>query len=287
MFFRKAGFVRAATAVVAGLVVAGVAGGALTHTQRAAAAPKAPAALPKGYKIVVGPAVTVPAGTSKTFKASCAAGSVAVGGGEENTSNTALVSMSSSYPTGQSWTTAVANAGSAKYTFHAYAICITKPALFVVKKVAVTNPPQSQTEGIAACPSGHALLGGGVQSGAIGKEAINGTTPLGSKWRAFVNNRDTIGYLIHVYAVCGKSPAGRKIFTSSTIPNPGSSFTFGTEGCPGKVPLSGGALSNSSDLYTDINESAPITNGWDIWMDNVMSNATSFTVSEICAGTSG
>lgn len=242
-----------------------------------------PAAQPKGYKVVTGPAKSIAAGKAGTVTATCPTGAVAVGGGEINTSGSTLVIMSSSYPSGQKWTATVGNGTTSSITAHAEATCMVKPAGYKVVKTTVSNSAQSQTEGIATCASGVAI-GGGARAASGLQQAVNTSeTGNGGNWVVYENNRDLAAHSVQVFAVCAKQPKGYAIVHSSPITNPGGVQGAGGVSCASGVPLSGGLESASSDLYTDINQSEPFPGGWQVTMDNVNSTPTTFIVSVICA----
>jgi hypothetical protein len=83
-------------------------------------------------------------------------------------------------------------------------------------------------------------------------------------------------------------PAGYSIATSASLALPAGQQTFGSVICPVKkgvqtVPLSGGALIDTSDVRAAINSSYPTTDGWDIRANNGSPNASAFTVYAVCA----
>jgi hypothetical protein len=237
--------------------------------------------------VVSGATVTVAAGHGVTLKATCPADTVAVGGGELYTSKSTLVTLSGSYPSGQTWVSTVENGSGASVKAHGRATCIPKPKKFKVVNVSVSNLGHNQTEGDAACPSGTFVIGGGVKSSSTLQQAVNSSyTGNGLDWLVFENNRDTAAHGMHVYAVCGKT--SDTVVQSSQVPSPGGVQASGSVACPaGEVALSGGVSSVSIDLYTDLNASAPTATGWKVTMDNVTSSATDFTVYAICASESG
>jgi hypothetical protein len=244
-----------------------------------------PLAKPKGYEVVTSGASVVTAGSTATVEATCPANRVVVGGGEDNSSGSTLADLSASYPSGRSWVSTFDNGGTATVTASAKAICIKKPAGFKIVKGPVTNAQQVQTEGLKVCPAGLVVLGGGAKTTDTVDQALNTSVPSanGSEWVVFVNNRAAVPHNFTVFAICADSPAGYVVEGSSVFPSPGSVQEPGDVVCPSGVPLSGGAFSGSSDLYTDINQSEPDPAGWQVTMDNVMSNATSFSVWAVCA----
>jgi hypothetical protein len=83
-------------------------------------------------------------------------------------------------------------------------------------------------------------------------------------------------------------PAGYTIVTSAAFNLPSGSLVPGSVTCPKKkgvqtVPLSGGALIDSSSLEANINSSYPFATGWRADADNLSGTATMFTVYAVCA----
>lgn len=83
-------------------------------------------------------------------------------------------------------------------------------------------------------------------------------------------------------------PAGYTIVTSAAITLPNGSLVPGAVTCPKKkgvqtVPLSGGALIDSSSLEANINSSYPFATGWRADADNLSGTATMFAVYAVCA----
>ena len=272
--------------VVSVVSVAGAIGvfvGTATAARQAPAAHRIAAAKPKGYTTVTGAAKTIAAGKGGAVTVTCPSGTVAVGGGEVNTSGSTLVTLSSSYPTGGTWTATIGNGTTSKITAHAKATCMTKPSGFKVVKAAVTNGAQSQTEGIATCATGVAI-GGGEKATSTLQQAVNSSaTGNGGNWVVYENNRSLAAHNLQVYVLCAKQPKGYQVVQSAPITNPGGVQAAGGVSCTSGVPLSGGANSVSTDLYADINQSGPSPGGWQVTMNNVNSNPTSFTVQVICA----
>jgi hypothetical protein len=276
---------RLVLSAVALVVVLGAFVGSAAAARRALVVRAVSAANPKGYEVVTGATKTAQGGPKAvTVNVTCPASTVAVGGGESNNSGLTLDSLSGSYPSGAKWIATVGKGSSQKITVHAQAVCITKPAGFRVVTKTVSNSAQSQTEGIASCPSGLVAIGGGVKTTSALQQALNSDeTGNGSNWVVYENNRDLTAHNYQVFVVCAKKPAGYTITTSSPWPSPGSTQVSGDVACPSGVPLSGGALSNSSDLYADMNTSESFTGGWEVDMNNVSSTPTTFTVQVICA----
>jgi hypothetical protein len=243
------------------------------------------AAQPPGYKEVTGTAKTIGAGKAGTVTVTCPTGTVAVGGGESNPSGSTLVTLSSSYPTGQKWTATVGNGTTSKVKAQAVATCMTKPSGSAVVKATVANGSQSQTEEIATCKGSTVAIGGGQKTTSSLQQATNTSeSGNGSNWVVYENNRDLSAHNFTVYAICAKQPSGYAIVQSSPITNPGGIQASGGATCPAGVPLSGGVNSVSTDLYADMNQSEPFGgDGWQATMNNVNSTPTSFTVEVICA----
>jgi hypothetical protein len=83
-------------------------------------------------------------------------------------------------------------------------------------------------------------------------------------------------------------PAGYTIVASAPYTLPNGSLVPGSATCPKKkgvqtVPLSGGALIDSSNLLANINSSYPSATAWHAEADNLSGAATMFTVYAVCA----
>jgi hypothetical protein len=78
-----------------------------------------------------------------------------------------------------------------------------------VQSGTVSNPMNNQTEGVAICPTGDIVLGGGVRSSAGAPSAqqdINSSFPFDStgsyEWRAYVDNNGSGNATFTVFAIC-------------------------------------------------------------------------------------
>jgi hypothetical protein len=83
-------------------------------------------------------------------------------------------------------------------------------------------------------------------------------------------------------------PAGYSIATSASLALPAGQQTLGSVVCPVKkgvqtVPLSGGALIDTSDVRAAINSSYPTKDGWDIRANNGSPTSSALTVYAVCA----
>jgi hypothetical protein len=72
---------------------------------------------------------------------------------------------------------------------------------------------------------------------------------------------------------------------SATFTNPAGSQTFGSVSCPANTRVSGGGVFGAGGTQQHVNSSFPASlgTGWDAWMNNTSTAASSFTVYAICA----
>jgi len=274
---------RVLVTVVVAASLAAVLGGYASRARATSRPQAAPAAAkPAGYKVVSGPTVSVPLGANVTLKATCPANLVAVGGGELDSSKSTVVMLAGSYPSGQTWVSTLHNGSAATIKAHARAVCITIPAKFKVVNTSWTNLPMSQTEGEADCPAGTFVIGGGVKAGNTSQQAVNSSyTGNGLNWLVFENNQDAVAHNMRAIAVCGKP--SYTVVQSSPIASPVDAQASGTVACPaGEVPLSGGASSDSTNIFAEVNASSPTAAGWKVAMNNGTPTASDFTVYAIC-----
>ena len=248
-----------------------------------------PAALPPGYTVGSGDAVTARAGEQARADVTCPGKTKPVGGGAANTSTSTLVSINSSYPAdNRSWRVYVNNLSDTDTTIAAYAVCVTLPeSKYTVSGGVYTGAPGVQTQGTAMCDSG-VVVGGGVYSLATDPAvSVNSLFPDSTtSWRADMNNGTGSPQSFSVYAICRNvKPAGYLLRVGTNRKNPAGSQTKVTVTCPGaRVPLSGGAVSDSSSTLASLNESIPTGQSWISYENNETGADSSVTPYVICAG---
>jgi hypothetical protein len=131
----------------------------------------------------------------------------------------------------------------------------------IVHSALVSAPSGLQTHGVAVCPTGKVVLGGGVDVQSSSVDAnVNGTYPEGTTaWGADVNNASGATISFRVWAVCGKQNAAYKVVESPfAIDVPPHGDTPLSISCPiGTRVLAGGAATNSGSTDVNLNSSYP------------------------------
>jgi hypothetical protein len=247
-----------------------------------APAPMAPAAIsakaPPGYAVVTGGTTSAPTGTQTRGTATCPAGTVPWGGGAVISGSNINLNLNSSFPSGSAWVADVNNVSGSTGLFNVYVVCAVAPRKYtVVESSAFTSPADGQAEGTVSCPANTVVLGGGSlsNSGSVAVN-LNSTLPNAStSWRADQNTNTSTSSTFEVFAICGKQRRKWAIVSGSSVPNPPSSQTLATVTCPaGTVPLSGGGYSSSASPAVDLNSTAPISHGWEVYEDNTSGAGT-------------
>jgi hypothetical protein len=222
----------------------------------AAAAPPAAAAQhppagtsashPAGYKIVHSGPLSAPPGTFDSGgSVACPAGTVVWGGGVVFFGGAnASLTVNTSQPVGSSgWEARVNNTGATTVQFQVDAICANRPAGYKLVFHTVDNPPNTQSQATATCPSPKVLLGGGTLSSADQVTAfLTSAWPKSSaKFTGYMFNGTATDQSFTVLAICGHKPAGYKIASNSAAVDAGFTLSDGIA-CPtGTSVLSGGA----------------------------------------------
>jgi hypothetical protein len=253
-----------------------------------AASPALSAGAPRGYVIVSSGFLTANTGTQTRGTVTCPVGTVPFGGGAFVSSSSTAANINSSIPSGNGWLADINNASGFATTFDVYAICAKAPLSYqVVVSTVTTNPAFSQSTALAACPIGTKVLGGGGYSFS-GSTAVNINTiiPSGNGWRTDMNNDTSAATALETYAVCGHKPRGYVVESGTVQTNGAGSETLATAACPAPtVPLSGGGFSFSGSPLVNMNTTAPISGGWEVYENNATTGATSIQAYVICAGT--
>jgi hypothetical protein len=96
------------------------------------------------------------------------------------------------------------NASSSASTFQVEAVCGARPARYTIAKLAVTQPTNAILEGGARCPTGTAVIGGGVNVASPGQNMVISADDDGgrSAWNLTVTNLTTTSHKVTTYAIC-------------------------------------------------------------------------------------
>jgi hypothetical protein len=159
---------------------------------------------PKGYKIVTASAAN-PSGAQTTATVTCPANTVVLSAGILSESDASSVGMTSLWPASSTKVTGkMLNASSSASTFQVEAVCAAKPARYSIAKLAVTLNTNTILEGGARCPTGTALLGGGVNVASPGQNLVVSADDDGgrSASNVTVTNLTTTSHKVTVYAIC-------------------------------------------------------------------------------------
>jgi hypothetical protein len=253
----------------------------------------ATASAPTGYTVATSGSALSSDGTVTSGSALCPAGTVVWGGGVYVSSSSPEASVQNSYPnvtTKKSWNASVVNFSGSDTWFTVYAVCAQQPAGYKIVKKAVPNPGYLQSGGLATCPAASVVLGGGgsTSSRSTGP-TMNATYPYRVNdvfgWVTDMNNFALANATLTVYAICAKpAPAGYAlVYAPSDVSNPSGSQTPGSVSCPaGRVPIGGGAYSNSKSPYVDLNTTYPTSSGWTVFENNTSGYGAIITPVVVC-----
>jgi hypothetical protein len=153
-----------------------------------------------------------PPGSDVFGSAACPAGTKVLGGGAQSASPDLHQTMNSSWPykVGSTyyWGVYMNNAGTGDDSFYVLAVCskysVSKAGYGIVDGTMVSNPAGTQTEASVTCPSGQAVIGGGIEaSSAQPAVNINTTDPYSdTSWDNFENNASVAGDSLLPIAIC-------------------------------------------------------------------------------------
>jgi len=136
----------------------------------------------------------------------CPTGTRVIGGGSSNPSQSLLVNMNTTVPSGNGWRVDQNNGTSSDTTMTIYAVCSKYGATQhygIHVGTAVDNPAGTERNASAFCPSGQSSLGGGVfaDEGSVAVN-INSTNPLTGGWSNYENNASSSDDTITPYVIC-------------------------------------------------------------------------------------
>ena len=268
------------------------AGKANTSTNQVAAT------APAKYIIVNSGSLTNPAGVESFGSATCplisGVQTMPTGGGVFITSGSLGANVNSSIPSGSSWEAWVNNNTSSDTSFTVYAICAKPKLTYNVASASITVPAGTETSGIAVCPSGQKVVGGGVFVSSSDLNAnVNQGNPLGNnEWLGYVNNGGSSSTSASVQAICEKystTKAGYSIVESSSSNAPAGTQDFAGAACPvvsgiQTSVLGGGESNGSTSIAFNINSIWPnFSTSYGTWVNNGSGSDASFSSWAICA----
>lgn len=254
---------------------------------------------PPSYLIVESLNLTAPAGQQTFGSVNCppnAAGKprYPYGGGVTINSTSLSVNINSSFPDGTSWGAYVNNASGGDTTFDVWAACaLQKLEYTVVTVTGVVNHAGSQDIGIANCPVGTKILGGGVVSWSqdLGVNMFSSFPVRITSWGWYVvmNNASNFDTKFDVEAVCSRYPKIAYTTSYGASSSPAGTQTFGSATCLSPtVPIGGGIEAYAGfPGYLSVNASStwPMPrSGWGVRQNNGSGTDTHFGIYAICAG---
>ena len=161
------------------------------------------------------------------------------------------------------------------------------PGYQLVRDGPLSAPPSAlDSGGLAQCPAGTVVWGGGVGSYANSTAlTVNTSEPYGTEgWDARINNAGSTTLQFYVDAICAKKPKGYKI-TYKTVDNATNTQSHATAVCPSpKVVIAGGALSTSDEVDAFLTSIGPAgTTKFKVFVYNGTSTDAKVTAYAICA----
>lgn len=271
----------------------GATAGSLAFTIPVAGAATRPPTAPPGYHLVSsGPIPLRPDRVLDTGgSVTCPTGTVPWGGGAGFTGGTPGVgeNVNTSAPSGNGWRARYNNAnGRPDDDFAVVGICANAPQGYTTTFAAVDNPPMTQVSGVATCPTGTVLLGGGVISTSDSVDA-SATSAFprgphayaGSMWNGTARDEK-----FDVFAICGAKPLGYTIVRSSETLNVAANtdIASGAE-CPHGTSLISGGVS-VTDPRPTVSLGASLPESRTDLLSEVLtatSGTVSVTTSVVCA----
>jgi hypothetical protein len=240
-------------------------------------------ASPPGYRVALGPILTVADGAQARSTAHCPKGTVPFGGGLFSDAVSLTAGVNSSFPTANGWTAVINNGSGETAAFQVAVTCARKPVHYsVVKSKPATNSFGRRTAVTVSCPKTAKPLGGGSQSNGSLFVNLAGSRPFQNGWRITEENatatlqiRPAAATTVQAVAVCGSVPNYRLVTGKPRTVQPLSQAIL-TAACPvGSVVLGGGASINTKVLGVNFNLTAPIDPTAAIVKSDVKSGVTS------------
>jgi hypothetical protein len=217
----------------------------------------------------------IPASATGSATASCAAGSIVVGGGWA--SNTDLQVYNSS-KTGNGWQVYAKNNSASSQLLNSYAICLSGTSGSVAQEFAQKSLPNGASDSVSKPCSSGVVTGGGFADN-IGVFLYN-TSPDGNGWEAAATNNTGSSQLLNAYAIClnGTSATGQEVFHQVSVA--AGAIGDATIACPsGSLVTGGGFAANAGEItYTSLKES----NGWHVYTKNTSASAGLLNVYAQC-----
>ena len=155
----------------------------------------------------------------------------------------------------------------------------------------ISLPNNDGTFGIATCPEGTVVLGGGayIASSSV-QTGINASFEYGQRaWEAVANNFSGAATTFNVYAVCAKRPHGYEYLVSPLVSNPAGDQTSATLNCPGDDYVLGGGVFDEDPAFSVGLASSypnPGLDGWTAAVSNFSGTNSEFEVVAVCASPS-
>ncbi|MEU5158784.1 hypothetical protein AB0G74_04130 [Streptomyces sp. NPDC020875] len=274
----------------------------LTLGTAAPAAPTAAETGPPGARAalhveVLGPTVSIPAGSFAHSFAQCPATAPhIVGGGNRSPESASALRLTMTHPAARGgsptahdgWEIEAVNTDPVNaHTITAYAVCSADPVVQRDGPSLVVDPGVAGVLSSSCLPD-EAVTGGGMSLGTLpgssGPAAyIQYSSPSADGWRVAATNRDTDGSRITATAICSTKPHSISIGTSFSLLPPGQRGSASAI-CPaGRVPSGGGtadAVVNGVFLYVSTGGLTP--SGWDVYAINTSSQPQELRAAVVC-----
>jgi hypothetical protein len=242
---------------------------------------------PRGYQVVISPALTSPHFREVRGFATCPPGTVPLGGGSFVSSGSTRVAIASTFPSGNGWITDVDNESDGDTIFDVRATCAKRPPNYaVVQSTPVVVPSGGHGSAFAVCPKGSRTLGGGGFWDTSGTElTLSSSFPGPATWEVSGNNTTLLASRLSAFAVCGKLKGYQLVFGFTSLLDVGQTPVTNDCFAP-RVPISGGAFVDSTSTLVSLNSTvAATTTGWTSWINNGSGFGVNVEPVVICAGT--
>ena len=261
---------------------------------------------PRAYRIVESAVFTAPKNADSFGHVTCPPTKSGVtrrpqSGGVRFDSTSLAANLGDSYPMsdGVSWGAHVNNTSTSDATFTVWAVCAKPKRGYVqVESAAVANGAHHQDTGLAQCPVGTKVLGGGARSLSAAattslNQDMNSSYPTtdGSTygWQVAMNNGGSSSLSFNVWVICSNysvSKTGYFLLRADPLVNhAGTQMSIGAT-CPsGLSILGGGVYSSATSTNVNINSTYPATSTtWQNVENNADSSDHALAPAMICAG---